>query len=184
MLLITQAFDKAKQLLETKYSIQVHVNTLEYPKTGEFDGTSISIAPHLDSYSKLFLLVHLFGHNVQWIVNEEWRNLGLSQPDFADFELVRAKYVDVLPTIYEYEHEACQYGLQLLHEAGVTEYDKYISDMTNADWAYLRDCYLRGYDKSRHDRFMELYYMEGSQLIQPKPIPEFVPESWDAKYAF
>ena len=178
------AFYKAKHLIIEKYNISVREDILSYPKTGEFDGTSISIHPYQNAENKLFLLVHLFGHNVQWIVNDEWRNLGLSQPDFSNFEKVRAKYIDALPKIHQYEYEACQYGLQLLHEAGITEFDQWISDMANADWAYLQDCYLKGYSKERHDNFLSLYFKENSKLINPIPIPYFTPVWWDSKYAF
>ncbi|MGZ3301650.1 MAG: hypothetical protein ACXWO3_12415, partial [Isosphaeraceae bacterium] len=40
---------------------------LECPKLGIFDGLNITIDPAVDFEMQCFLVLHLFGHSVQWV---------------------------------------------------------------------------------------------------------------------
>jgi len=55
----------------------------------------------------VFTLVHLFGHTVQWNLDEKLRLLGLANSGVKQEDLSR---------IYQYERQASQLGLALLQE--------------------------------------------------------------------
>ena len=49
-----------------KYGFSIEYRDLEPPRTGIFDGLRISIDPDVDFEMQCFILLHLFGHSVQW----------------------------------------------------------------------------------------------------------------------
>src|SRR4029453_7672428 len=49
-----------------KYGFAIEYRDLEPPRTGIFDGLRISIDPDVDFEMQCFILLHLFGHSVQW----------------------------------------------------------------------------------------------------------------------
>jgi hypothetical protein len=77
----------------------------------------------------------------------------------------------LFPEVLAYEGEAARYGLQLLHQIGITDVDQWFSNYTAADQAYLLHFYRTG-DKGEFKNF----WREGAPLLQPKPIPEFKPK--------
>jgi len=50
-----------------KYGFAIEYRDLEPPKTGIFDGLRIVIDPDVGFEMQCFLLLHLFGHSVQWV---------------------------------------------------------------------------------------------------------------------
>jgi hypothetical protein len=50
-----------------KYGFVIEYRDLEAPRTGIFDGLRIVIDPDVDFEMQCFLLLHLFGHSVQWV---------------------------------------------------------------------------------------------------------------------
>ncbi len=179
-------YEKMRVEITNRFGISTHEMVLEAPKTGEFDGMSLIIDERLDSETKLFLLLHLFGHNVQWLISDKLRELGLRQPGFQDFDAFESyrKTLTNLEEIHEYEQDACAMGLQICQEAGITDLDQWCSDWANADWDYLRDCYTKGFCQKRQDDFKQLYYKMNTKLIAPMPVPSFKLKRWDARYAF
>src|SRR5579871_721464 len=49
-----------------KYGFAVELADLEPPRTGIFDGLKIVIDPDVPFEMQCFILLHLFGHSVQW----------------------------------------------------------------------------------------------------------------------
>src|SRR5712671_4094112 len=49
-----------------KQGFAIEYRDLEPPRTGIFDGLRISIDPDVDFEMQCFILLHLFGHSVQW----------------------------------------------------------------------------------------------------------------------
>src|SRR3954449_4731045 len=49
-----------------KYGFAIEYRDLEPPRTGIFDGLRISIDPDVDFEMQCFILLHLFGHSIQW----------------------------------------------------------------------------------------------------------------------
>src|SRR5262245_9466162 len=50
-----------------KHAFVIEYRDLEPPKTGIFDGLRIVIDPDVAFEMQCFLLLHLFGHSVQWV---------------------------------------------------------------------------------------------------------------------
>lgn len=102
--------------------------------TGDLNGTEIHIDYAVTPEQWLFLLVHLFGHTVQWNVNAGAFELSRPQsPPVSE---------DCLPALMEYEREAAGYALRLLHEVGITDVDQWFADYAACDAAYLRHYYV------------------------------------------
>src|SRR4051794_15240552 len=104
------AYDLVERRVEDRYGVPVSISDVLDPNTGDFDGMRIQIDYDQDLESALFVLVHLFGHTVQWNISEEYRTLG------ADLSI--GKGDQELERIYAYEKNATRYSLQLMHDAG------------------------------------------------------------------
>src|SRR5262252_8227814 len=95
-----------------KHGFAIEYRDLEPPRTGIFDGLRIVIDPDVGFEMQCFLLLHLFGHSVQWVAPsiehrlEDLRNT-------TD----KARFMQVL---HDYEFEAAGFGMQLLHDRNVT----------------------------------------------------------------
>src|SRR6266478_9218459 len=50
-----------------KYGFAIEYRDLEPPRTGIFDGLRIVVDPDVGFEMQCFLLLHLFGHSVQWV---------------------------------------------------------------------------------------------------------------------
>src|SRR6267154_2657904 len=50
-----------------KYGFAVEYRDLEPPRVGTFDGLRITIDPDHGFEMQCFVLLHLFGHSVQWV---------------------------------------------------------------------------------------------------------------------
>ena len=71
-------YNRVVPIVEKKYGVEVVISDVVDPNTGDFDGQQILIDYDQDLEVALFVLVHLFGHTVQWNVSEAYRNLGLN----------------------------------------------------------------------------------------------------------
>jgi hypothetical protein len=122
----------------------------------------------------LFVLIHLFGHTVQWNISQTLRELGLrsaSAQNPSDEELAR---------IYAYECDATRYGLTLLAAVGAPHLCRWACDFFYADWAFLRHLYRTG---ERLDPRALLRPGEG-ELLAPLPIPRFFPQRFVSRFSF
>ena len=112
--------------------------------------------------------MHLFGHTIQWNISEDLREIAFLRPD---------KWTDeLLARLSAYESEACQYSLQLLHEAGVHDLDQWVADFAACDSAYLMHFYKTG-----EKRAFRSFWTDGNPVLTPKAIPEFKPTVWLAR---
>src|SRR5437764_988984 len=64
-LTLKEAFRRCRDAVE-KRSVRVYIGDVTDPNTGTFDGAEIGIDWANDLDMSLFVLVHLFGHTVQW----------------------------------------------------------------------------------------------------------------------
>ena len=46
-----------------------------------------------------------------------------------------------MKVLHDYEFEAAGFGMQLLHERGVTDLDQWYSDFVETDWRYVERYY-------------------------------------------
>ncbi len=162
-------FDRVERMIEERWSIPVHIQDVPHPFTGDLDGERIMVDYDLDVDDAVFILVHLFGHTVQWNVSERGRAIAFAKPGVWTEEL--------LAEIAAYELEAAAYSLQLLHDAGVHDLDQWVSDFAACDSAYLVHFYKTG-EKLPFRSF----WKDDAPLIQPIPIPEFHPTQWLSRY--
>jgi len=159
-------FDKIEQLIEDRWGIPVRINDVPNPFTGDLDGEQIHVDFDLEVEDALFILVHLFGHTVQWNVSPEARETAFMKPDGAWTEAQLAQ-------VTQYEGEACRYSLQLLHDAGVYDLDQWVADFAACDVAYLMHFYKTG-----EKRPFREFWQDGSPILGAKPIPAFHPTRW------
>ena len=68
-------FNQLVPVVERRYGVEVTIADVVDPNTGDFDGQRILLDYEQDLEVAVFVLVHLFGHTVQWNVSEKWRNL-------------------------------------------------------------------------------------------------------------
>src|SRR4029434_3976370 len=112
-----------------KHGFAIEYRDLEPPRTGIFDGLRIVIDPDVGFEMQCFLLLHLFGHSVQWVAPSIEHKLG----DLQHTE-DKARFMQVL---HDYEREAAGFGMQLIHDVGVVQLDRGYSDFLEPDLAYV-----------------------------------------------
>ncbi len=143
---------------------------LERPKLGIFDGLKITIDPAVDFEMQCFLVLHLFGHSVQWVAPSYRPEIaGVSDKDLE-------VYLDALE---QYERNAARFGLQLLHEAGVTDLDPWYFDFAETDWKYVDTFYRTGTIPR-----WETCVVRAAKPVDPLPIPTLEPRLVEVRYAF
>lgn len=163
------AFNVLERHIEDRYGIPVRVRDVPNPFTGDLDGAEIHVDYDEDIESALFIVAHLFGHTVQWNTSAESRELGYRLYPNPSDEIIRK--------LHEYELEACQYSMQLFHDAGVNDLDQWLSDYAACDFAYLLDFYRTSLKKP-----FRAFWRDGAPLLSAKPIPHFTPTKWVSRW--
>ena len=163
---LRDVFDIVEKMIEDRWQVPVRINDVPNPFTGDLDGAEIMVDYDLTIEDALFILVHLFGHTVQWNVSADARDIAFAQPGghWTEAQLAR---------IAAYEEEACGYSLQLLHEAGVRDLDQWISNFAACDSRYLMHFYKTGEKLP-----FRTFWRDDAPLVPPRPIPEFQPTRW------
>jgi hypothetical protein len=169
-LALKEAFRRARNRIET-YGVRVYIGDVVDPNTGTFDGTEIGIDYANDLEMSLFVLVHLFGHTVQWNTVPAYRTIDNRVRPGAAPELIEEARL--------YEQNASRLGLTLLHEAGVTDRDDWLSDWWYSDWSYLSSFYQTGVLPD-----WRAHRSTGHPRLAPLPIPAFTPQRFYSRYAF
>lgn len=154
-----------------KYGFLLELRDLEPPRTGIFDGLRIVIDPDVEFEMQCFVLLHLFGHSVQWIAPSLEANLSALQSTPE-----KSRFMQVL---HDYEHQAGRFGLTLLHEAGIHDQDAWYSDFVATDWRYVE----RYYETDQIPPWDECL-TSAAESIQPLEIPRLVSRQVEVRYAF
>lgn len=162
------AFNALERHIEERYGVPVRVRDVPAPFTGDLDGAEIHVDYEVDAESALFILVHLFGHTVQWNLSERARELSHLQTTHQG-----PMAADLREELHQFEREACEYSLQLLHDAGVIELDQWVSDYAACDFAYL----MHFYDTGETAAFKS-FWKPDQPLLRPRAIPPFQPTRW------
>jgi hypothetical protein len=160
-----EAFNRVEALIERRYGLPVVITDVPDPFTGDLDGATILVDHDLDAEDALFILVHLFGHTVQWNVSPHDRELGLLE--------VREPTAELLSALERYEVDAARYSLELFHEAGVRDLDQWLSDFAACDIAYLLHFY-----RTQEKRPFRSFWRDNARLLAPLEIPPFHPTKW------
>jgi hypothetical protein len=154
-----------------KYGFAVEYRDLEPPRTGVFNGLAITLDPDVDFEMQCFILLHLFGHSVQWTAPSLAHQLE---------ELQHTQDMDrFLQVLMDYEFEAARFGLQLLHEAGVRDMDPWYSDFVATDAHYVERYYREGAIPPWSECIQA-----GQPLIQPAPVPPIEQRQVEVRFAF
>ncbi len=159
-----QVFDVVERLVEERWSIPVRIRDVAHPFTGDLDGAEIMVDYDLEAEDALFILVHLFGHTVQWNTDEDARAIGTYGGPWDE---------DALARVRTYEQIACRYSLQLFHDAGVHDLDQWLADFAACDYAYLDHFYRTG-----EKRPFRTFWTDGNARLSPLAIPPFSPTRW------
>jgi len=165
-----EVFNVLERHIEQRYSIPVLIKDVPNAFTGDLAGAEIHVDYAEDIESALFIIAHLFGHTVQWNSSEAARELG--------YRLFPNPSEELLVRLQAYEVEACQYSMQLFHEAGVNDLDQWLSDYSACDFAYLVDFY-----RSNQKKDFRSFWRDGAQLLPAKQIPDFHPTKWVSRRA-
>lgn len=154
-----------------KHGFVLEYRDLEPPRTGIFDGLRIVLDPDVDFEMQCFVLLHLFGHSVQWVAPSLEAKLHDLQ-----HEKEHRRFMQVL---HAYEFEAARYGLTLLHEAGIADLDQWYADFVETDWRYVERYYESGVIPP-----WEECVARGCSLVAPLPIPPLVHRQVEVRFAF
>src|SRR4051812_1592213 len=116
-----------------KHGFAIEYRDLEPPRTGIFDGLRIVIDPDVGFEMQCFLLLHLFGHSVQWVAPSIEHKLDALQhtPDKKAF----------MKVLEAYERGAARYARQLLHGRGTTTLARWFSVFAPPDGRYVERYY-------------------------------------------
>ena len=165
-----EAFNTLEKRIEDVYGVPVRINDVPSPFTGDLDGAEIHVDYEEDPEGALFILVHLFGHTVQWNLNPKVMEIGL-----AVFNLEPTP--ENLAQLKHYEVQACQYSMKLMHDAGIHGFDQWLSDFAACDFAYLSAYYL-----TRTKRPFRSFWEPEQPLIAPLEIPSFHPKELTSRW--
>lgn len=141
------------------YGVRVAMNDSVAPVVGDLDGQTIYVGKGLLPEQEAFLLLHLFGHTVQWNTDPDAFSLGTLQAPVGE---------DKLEALAQYERQAARYGLALLHEAGIWCCDQWLADYSACDLAYLTQFYRSG-----EKPVFAACWKAGASLLDAQPIPPF-----------
>ena len=169
-----QVFNRLEQHIEDRYGVPVRIRDVPDPFTGDLDGAEIHVDFAQDPQTALFIIIHLFGHTVQWNRSARARHLSTLLVGDTRQDDIDAATMAELRT---FEEDACRYSLQLLHDVGVTDLDQWLSDYAACDYAYLVDFYETGTSKP----FLS-FWKPDQPLLTPLPIPTFEPRRWTGRW--
>ena len=108
---------------------------------------------------RVFTLLHLFGHSVQCCAPSEAAIV------IAFFETPRASD-EKFRALANYEFRAAQFSLQLLHELGVGDLDRWFADFVHIDHKMVAQSYRTGALPPIRDCLVT-----NQELIRPAAIP-------------
>ena len=145
----------------------IYTHNLDPFFKGDLDGKRIFIGDHLRAEEKLFNLLHLAGHSVQWNIDKLLRDLGSELYKHPDDKLLKR--------LQNYEWQANCYGLSLLHKAGITDLDKWFTKKYILDMLYLTYFYKTGKKLKRTTALAKSFPFKKELSIIP--IPLFTPTS-------
>ncbi len=160
-----EVFDWLEPYIERRFGLPVVITDVPHPFTGDLDGAEIAVDYDEEPESALFVMLHLFGHTVQWNLSARARKIGTAAVSDPSEEL--------LSELETYEREACRYSMQLLHDAGVHDLDQWLSDFSSCDFAFLSYFYRTG-----EKRPFKEFWRDGEPLLELLEIPDFRPRRW------
>ena len=71
-----EVYNVVSAFVEDRYGVPVVISDVVNPFTGDLDGAEIHVDYENSMEEAVFILVHLFGHTVQWNLSEYNRKIG------------------------------------------------------------------------------------------------------------
>ena len=161
-----KALQKSEEIIKELGLVVVYTHNLDPFYKGDLDGKRIFIGVHLSTEEKLFNLLHLAGHSIQWNINELLRTLGSHLYLNPDDKLLKK--------LQAYEWQANCYALSILHKAGTLNLDKWLTKKYVLDMLYLTHFYKTGKKLKRITKIAKAYPFKRD--LKVIPIPSFTPE--------
>lgn len=131
---------------------------------GDLDGKTIFINKRLSKQEKLFNLLHLTGHTIQWNIDN--RNYELGK------KLIKNPSAKLLKKLQKYEWNANRFGLYILRQYAGTTLDKWYLKLVKSDMAYLTYYYKTG--KKEKVIITDNLFPFKDKKLKPKTIPAFI----------
>jgi hypothetical protein len=154
-----------------KYGFSVELADLEPPRTGIFDGLRIVIDPDVPFEMQCFVLLHLFGHSVQWTAPS-------LAADLIDLQQTGDKPV-FMKALERYEYQAARFGRQLIEETRLMGLERWYSNFVATDWKYVE----RFYETDVIPTWEECL-IEATAPVEPLAIPPLEHRRVEVRYAF
>lgn len=161
----TKILHKCEKIVEDMGLVIVYTHNLDPFFKGDLDGKRIFIGNHLAVKEKLFNLLHLAGHSIQWNIDQLLRNLGSELYLHPDDVLLKK--------LQTYEWQANCYALSILHKAGVSGLDNWLTKKYIIDMLYLTHFYKTGKKLKRITKIAKAYPF--NKKLESIPIPKFNP---------
>ncbi|HLK27028.1 MAG TPA: hypothetical protein VKT28_00500 [Puia sp.] len=169
----TKKTDFGKVLQQCELVVKEMGLTIQYTHNldpffkGDLDGKTIFIGDHLAAEEKLFNLLHLAGHSIQWNIDSLLRDLGS--------HLFRNPGDELLKKLQTYEWQANCYALSILHKAKIANLDKWLTKKYVLDMMYLTHFYKTGEKLKRITKIAKEYSFKRD--LESKSIPSFTPKA-------
>lgn len=155
----------------SQHGFAVEFVQLQPPRTGIFDGLSIQLDPDLDPTLRCFVLLHLFGHCVQWCAPSLSAVVAAVQ---------NAPHKDAfLEALRRYEFQAGRLALSLLRQVAGHEHDRWFSDFVHTDQWYLERFYREG----KLARLEDCVVLD-RPMIESETIPPIERRKIEVRFAF
>ncbi|HEX4130997.1 MAG TPA: hypothetical protein VHZ24_13220 [Pirellulales bacterium] len=154
-----------------KHGFVIELADLEPPRTGIFDGLRIVIDPDVPFEMQCFVLVHLFGHSVQWVAPSLAAQLTALQ--------TTTDHDNFMQVLHDYEYQAARFALSLMREAGIGDLDAWLADFVETDWRYVEGFYRTG-EIPRWENCVAA----ARAPVEPLPIPPLMHRRVEVRYAF
>jgi Zn-dependent peptidase ImmA (M78 family) len=161
----SEVLKKCEAVVEAMGLVINYTHNLDPFFKGDLDGKNIYIGNHLSPEEKVFNLLHLAGHSVQWNIDELLRKMGS--------ELYRNPDDVLLKKLQEYEWQANCYALSVLHKARVFNLDRWLSQKYIIDMLYLTHFYKTGEKLKKITAVAKAYPFK--RELESKPVPPFTP---------
>lgn len=167
----TRKVDYAEALKKIEQTVSAMGLVIQYTQNfdpffkGDLDGKTIFIGSNLSAEEKVFNLLHLAGHSIQWNIDPLLRSLGSELYQNPDDELLKRLQV--------YEWQANCFALSILHKSGVVNLDRWLSRKYIIDMLYLTHFYKTGEKLKRITQVIKAYPFK--RELETKDIPIFTP---------
>ena len=157
-----EVFEKIKKVIAKRYGIATIVGPMRGGFSGDLNGVEIFINENIGWEHRLFNLLHLFGHTIQWAVRKDGYDLG--------YKLFNKPDQDLLVRLLQYEREAARYSAALLRQTNNEESLPWLSTYSDADVRFLEHYYKTG-----EIRYLHEFRRTGVANIRPLCVPQFSP---------